>query len=141
MDDEKKAELDDVNLESDLEVSRGVSRDRLWGKEIIRAIDEQDILRIIRVFRLKAYIGANINETVDSHGYGGYCWTAWIHKFRGDTAVHIAIKLKKERALSALLILDPDLSIVNDDGLTASDLALSILKKKISDCKADAYVN
>ena len=127
-------------LIENLQRSKEFSRNVLWGKEVIRAIDEEDIIRLIQVFKRKAYLGVDIDQVVDENGYGGYCWTAWIHKFRGDTATHISVKQKKLYALSTLLIMEPDLTILNDEGDSVNDLCLKILGKRVIDLKIDAYV-
>ena len=82
----------------------------------------------------------NVNESVNAHGYGGYVWTAWIHTFRGDTALHIALKQRKIVAVCILLVLDSDITIKNDEGQTPSDLCLSLLGKPIMEYQQDAYV-
>jgi hypothetical protein len=113
----------------------------VWGREIIAAIDRNDATKLCHSFKFKAYLGLNINETVNAHGYGGYVWTPWIHTYLGDTALHIAIKLKKLVAMCAILVLDPDISIRNDEGQTPADLCLSVLKKPMLEFQQDAYVN
>ena len=103
------------------------------------AIDVQDCIRLLHCFKSRAYMGVNIAEQTGENGYGGYVWTPWIHKFQGDTALHIAIKQKKERALCTLLLLGADITIKNDEGHTPADLTLSILNKDIFHYKLDAY--
>ena len=55
----------------------------LWGKEIIFAIDLNNPSKLIKIFKTKGHLGANINERVTRRGYGGYAWTIWLHKHLG----------------------------------------------------------
>ena len=50
----------------DLERSRLGGRADLWGKDIIRAIDEQDCVRLFHCF--KARMGVTLQAQVDEHG-------------------------------------------------------------------------
>lgn len=54
--------------------------------------------------------------------YGGYVWTEWMHTHFGDTALHIALKWKRHRAVKALLSLRPNWAVPNETGATAEDL-------------------
>lgn len=56
--------------------------------------------------------------------YGGYAWTQWMHAYFGDTALHVALKWKRHRAVKALLSLRPDWTIQNEAGVTAEQLVL-----------------
>ena len=55
--------------------------------------------------------------------YGGYHWSAWMHAWLGDTALHAAVKMRKTVAMHALLVQGADTHrLVNAMGHTASDL-------------------
>lgn len=67
--------------------------------------------------------------------YGGYSWTEWMHEYFGDTALHLAIKWKRHRAVKALLSLRPDWTIRNEAGDTAADIALKLYGRDIISLK------
>ena len=69
--------------------------------------------------------------------YGGYAWTQWMHKHFGDTALHIALKWKRHRAVKALLSLRPDWTLHNEAGVTAEQLVLRIYGKSMENIKAE----
>lgn len=62
--------------------------------------------------------------------YGGYVWTEWMHPHFGDTALHIALKWKRHRAVKALLSLRPNWTIPNEAGATAEELVLRVYDGK-----------
>lgn len=64
--------------------------------------------------------------------YGGYAWTQWMHEYFGDTALHIALKWKRHRAVKALLSLRPDWTIHNEAGVTAEQLVLRMYGKDMA---------
>lgn len=61
--------------------------------------------------------------------YGGYAWTQWMHRHFGDTALHIALKWKRHRAVKALMSLRPNWTIPNEAGVTAEQLVLRLYGK------------
>lgn len=67
--------------------------------------------------------------------YGGYAWTQWMHAYFGDTALHIALKWKRHRAVKALLSLRPDWTIRNETGVTAEQLVLRMYGKGMAQLK------
>lgn len=69
--------------------------------------------------------------------YGGYTWTEWMHPYFGDTALHIALKWKRHRAVKAMLSLGPSWTIVNEAGVSAEDLVLQVYGKHIARLKDD----
>ena len=135
-------DLDSASLLlDDLKRSRALPSNELWGKQAIQAIDLDNPVKVAQIFNARASLSATLNERVNARGYIGYVWTPWIRTFQGDTIVHIAVKQRKINALCALLLFDPDLSIVNDEGLSAGDLCLSILEKDIKEYQQEAYVS
>lgn len=62
--------------------------------------------------------------------YGGYVWTEWMHPHFGDTALHIALKWKRHRAVKALLSLRPNWTVPNEAGTTAEELVLRVYDGK-----------
>lgn len=69
--------------------------------------------------------------------YGGYAWTEWIHQYYGDTALHLAIKWKRHRAVKALLSLKADWTIPNEAGHTAATLAFALYGKDMATLKLE----
>lgn len=58
-----------------------------------------------------------------------------MHEHFGDTALHIAIKWKRHRAVKAVLSLRPNWSIANEAGDTAEVLARTLYGKDITSLK------
>lgn len=54
-----------------------------WGKEVVYAIDADNPAKLIRVFKTKKHLGAELNEQTSRRSYGGYAWTVWMHKYLG----------------------------------------------------------
>lgn len=52
-----------------------------------------------------------------------------MHGHFGDTALHIALKWKRHRAVKALLSLRPDWTVRNEAGVTAEQLVLRMYGK------------
>ncbi|CAN0295406.1 unnamed protein product, partial [Ectocarpus sp. 6 AP-2014] len=105
---------------------------RTWGYEVIRGIDEDDPWRVIRAFRRPtglAFVDLNTQVEID---YGGYAWTQWMHRHFGDTALHIALKWKRHRAVKAILSLRPNWTIPNEAGVTAEQLVLRLYGKSMA---------
>ena len=63
-----------------------------------------------------------------------------IVKFVGDTALIIAVKFKKLKAISAILLMGADVSIKNENGITADDLTTTIFGKSIKKFSYEARV-
>ena len=123
----------------DLRFSRS-SASMSWGKRIIRAIDSDDVMEIVKIFqsREEAQEGAYVDAIVDDYGYGGYVWTVNMMPYVGDTALHISLKLKKEKCIWGLLLLGADIGIRNRTGLNADDLAIDIYTRDIGSFKYEA---
>ena len=123
----------------DLRFSRS-SASMTWGKRIIRAIDNDDVMACVKVFQSRedAIEGADINAVVNDYGYGGYVWTVNMMPFVGDTALNIAIKLKKLKCIWGLLLLNSDVNIRNQSGLNANDLAVEKFSRDIGSYKYEA---
>ena len=60
-----------------------------------------------------------------------------MHLYFGDTALHIALKWKRHRAVKALLSLRPDWTIPNESGSTAENLTLRVYGKDIATLKGE----
>ncbi len=58
-----------------------------------------------------------------------------MHKHFGDTALHIALKWKRHRAVKAVLSLRPDWTIRNEAGVTAEQLVLQVYGKGMGQFK------
>ncbi|CAM9484500.1 unnamed protein product, partial [Ascophyllum nodosum] len=110
---------------------------RAWGCEVIRALEMDDPLRVIRAFQHPSELTfVDLNTQVEGD-YGGYAWTEMMHLYFGDTALHIALKWKRHRAVKALLSLRPDWTIPNESGSTAENLTLRVYGKDIATLKGE----
>jgi len=110
-----------------------------WGKEVVRAIDFDDCLKLVEVFEVKSQLGANVNAQVTASNYGGYIWTAWLHKLQGDTALHMAVRQRKMMCTYMLLAMGAATDIENQNGETASDLCLKRFGREIRDLRKEAF--
>ena len=132
-----KARKPDVGPESDVEryllQELRFSRSGYvpWGKEIVRAIDFDDCLKLAEVFEFKAQLGAHVDVQVTASNYGGYIWTAWLHKLQGDTALHMAVRQRKMMCVYMLLAMGAATDILNQSGETASDVCLKKFGREI----------
>ncbi|CAM9697816.1 unnamed protein product, partial [Laminaria digitata] len=99
---------------------------RAWGYDVIHGIDSDDPSRVIRAFKHPTELAfVDLNTQVEGD-YGGYVWTEWMHPHFGDTALHIALKWKRHRAVKALLSLRPSWTVPNEAGVTAEELVLRV---------------
>ena len=110
-----------------------------WGKEVIRALDEDDCLKLVEMFEGKAQLGAHVDVQVSANNYGGYIWTPWLHKFRGDTALHLALRQKKMKCAYMLLALGASTDIENHVEQTAGDVCLKVLQRGIGELRKEAF--
>ena len=134
------AEIDfEPKIRLNLRFSRSAASST-WGKRVIRAIDADDPLALVKVFQSRedTIEGADVNAIVDDYGYGGYTWSANIMPYVGDTALNIALKLRKEKCVWGLLMLNIDTTIKNEKGISAEDLAIDKFKKEISLMRAES---
>ena len=97
-----------------------------WGRQIVRAIDFDDCLKLIDVFETQANLGAQVNVQATAENYGGHAWSHWRHFFVGDTALHFALRQRKLKCAYMLLALGADSDIENHRGETAADLATKV---------------
>jgi hypothetical protein len=73
---------DEIYLMDDLHSSKqGAST---WGRDIVFAIDVDDPIKIIRTFKEKKHLGADIDHQTSKLSYGGYTWSMWHHKYYGQ---------------------------------------------------------
>ena len=63
-----------------------------WGRLVVRAIDFDDCLQLVKVFETMANLGAQVDVRATGDNYGGYAWTHFRHNFIGDTALHLALR-------------------------------------------------
>ena len=117
-----------------------------WGRKVIKAIDFDDCVALSKVFgdarkKMKHFgenkvdVDAQVQATT---GYGGYLWSAWMHNYYLDTALHLALKQKKKRCVYALLGLGARTDIPNQDEVTAEALCLRIYGREIRDLRSEA---
>ncbi|CAN0063038.1 unnamed protein product, partial [Discosporangium mesarthrocarpum] len=113
---------------------------RAWGFDVIRGIAEDDPKRVIQAFRHPAELAfVDINSQVE-RDYGGYVWTEWMHNHFGDTALHLAVKWKRHRAVKAILSLRPDWTLPNEAGQTAADLCYDLYRKDMKQLKQEQEI-
>lgn len=118
-------------LTSEMSNSRGPYNK--WGRQVIRAIDIDDSVMLHSAFEKNKSLGSDINTQTNTFGYADYIWTVWIHKYLGDTALHLALKQAKIRCICQLVLTHGiDLTIKNNDGLTAADICQEVLGVSIT---------
>jgi hypothetical protein len=83
--------------------------------------------------------GANINAQVDILGYDQYLWTCMIHKYLGDTALHMAMRQKKMMCVHVLLVLKARIDIPNQKGETADSLSIKLFGTSAKNLEYEAY--
>jgi len=121
------------------QLKHGKANYNRWGRMVLRAIDVDDGLALIDIFiHKKDVLGSNINVQATIRGYEGHIWTAWIHNHIGDTALHIAIKQKRMVCIYALLLINADVSLRNEDGETAAELCDRIIGIPLKTLHGDA---
>ncbi len=124
-------------LEQDLRFSqRGFVN---WGRQIIRAIDFDDCITLVDVFIEKPHLGALVDTVATAEEYGGHIWTAYMHRFVGDTALHMAIRQMKIKCVYMLLALGASGDIENAKGETPDDLAQLHLGETIHELQKKAF--
>lgn len=138
-------------LREELRFSR--SYYQTWGRRVVRAIDVDDCVTLSKIFQPKLYVNLNINhihEMGDSDqinvnaqvkgttGYGNYLWSPWMHIYHGDTALHLALRQKKLKCIYALLLLDSDVSIKNETGVSGIELCFKQYGRDIMELKFEA---
>ena len=110
-----------------------------WGKEVVRAIDFDDCLKLVEVFEVKAQLGAHVDVQVTASNYGGYIWTAWLHNLQGDTALHMAVRQRKTMCVYMLLAMGAATDIENQGGETAGDLCLKKYRRDVKELHKEAF--
>ena len=138
-------------IEEELRFAKSTSRNSecSWGRQVVLAIAKNDSVGLLKIFNQPEYSKnslqhanvPNINEQCTITGYADYMWTPLIHKFVGDTAIHLACKHRKETCVSILLILGADCYITNKNGESAHSLALKYLNKSIENIEFDGLRN
>ncbi len=138
-------------LRDELRFSR--SYYQTWGRRVVRALDLDDCITLSKIFQPKLYIDIsnnhshemgdsdqiNVNAQVKgTTGYGNYLWSPWMHIYHGDTALHLALRQKKLKCIYVLLLLDADVSIKNEAGISSIDLCFKQYGREISDLKFEA---
>lgn len=105
-----------------------------WGYHSITAMDGNDYEKFHDGFSLPA---SNVNTQVICRkrwkkynlcgqvdgDYGGYQWTPYMVKFKGDTILHLCVKFNKPLIFKAALKLRPNLRLRNGLNATAFELA------------------
>lgn len=83
-----------------------------WGRLVVRAIDFDDCLQLVKVFETMANLGAQVDVRATGDNYGGYAWTHFRHNFIGDTALHLALRCVRVCVLlSSLFLTHANLSL------------------------------
>ena len=139
-------------IEEELRFAKSKSRNSecSWGRQVVLAIAKNDSVGLLKIFNhedRKSSISVthknlpNIDEQCTITGYADYMWTPLIHKFVGDTAIHLACKQGRETCVSVLLLLGADCNITNKNGESAHILSLKYLNKSIENIEFDSLRN
>lgn len=138
-------------IEEELRFAKSKSRNSecSWGRQVVLAISKNDSVGLLKIFNkhedkknLATHLNVpNINEQCTITGYADYMWTPLIHKFVGDTAIHLACKQGRETCVSVLLLLGADCNITNKNGESAHLLSLKYLNKSIENIEFDSLRN
>jgi hypothetical protein len=118
--------------------SKSNLQDVEWGKQVIRAIDLDDCVKLSQLMDTKNYPLSNINCQTTTMGYSGYLWTVKIHEHLGDTALHRALYQKKLYCVYMLLFLQADPLLLNEKGVTSALLCQQIFSTSYQNMKYDA---
>lgn len=110
-----------------------------WGRQVIRAIDFDDCLKLVHVFETQANLGAQVDVQATDENYGGHAWTHWRHHFVGDTALHFSLRQKKLKCAYMLLALGAKHDIENANKQTAGDIAMQLYQKDMRQMQLDAF--
>ena len=135
------------------------SSGRQWGRAVIRSIDLDDSIMLYSSLTMQQVgeptgaatanaavlssdqhqlIADRINTQVDCLGYAEYLWTASIHRFLGDTALHLAIRQRKMRCVHMLLLLEADVHIKNEADETARLMVAALLHTTVRELRFEA---
>ena len=135
------------------------SSGRHWGRAVIRSIDLDDSIMLYSSLTMQQVgeptgaatanaavlssdqhqlIADRINTQVDCLGYAEYLWTASIHRFLGDTALHLAIRQRKMRCVHMLLLLEADVHIKNEADETAHLMVAALLHTTVRELRFEA---
>lgn len=124
------------------------SNGRHWGRAVIRSIDLDDSIMLYSSLTIGGaavmpsdqhqLIADRINTQVDCLGYAEYLWTASIHRFLGDTALHLAIRQRKMRCVHMLLLLEADVHIKNAADETAHLMVGALLHTTVRELRFEA---
>jgi hypothetical protein len=102
-----------------------------WGRKAILAVDNDDVEQLAMIFKDKSN-AANINEQTTTLGYAGYLWTMKIHQYLGDTILHLAVKMRKIKAVYILLLYGADVTIKNVNNIACETLIKEVFGKSAS---------
>lgn len=107
----------------DVELNHAKYTKDLWGRSVIRAIDLDDSIALYDCMNKP---GVNIDTQIDFLGYAQYLWTCMVHKYFGDTALHLAVRQRKMMCVHMLLRLHARADIPNSNGETADNLCIKL---------------
>jgi hypothetical protein len=141
-------------IEEELRFAKSAARNEecAWGRRVILAIAKDDPAALMSTFQAnlrhstikkdstpaKNSGSPNVDEQCQLTGYANFMWTPLMHRFLGDTALHLAIKQKKIGCVSALLALGASTSISNASGDTPESLSLRYYNKSIANLEFEA---
>lgn len=112
-----------IELWFDIERNHAKYSKNLWGRSVIRAIDMDESIALYNTMQEPE---ANIDTQIDVLGYAQYLWTTIVHKYLGDTALHLAIRQRKMMCVHMLLRLNARFDIANAAGETADQLCVKM---------------
>jgi len=136
------SEVFDEWLRVELSHAKYSSHSGHWGRAVIRSIDLDDSIMLYRSLTTHhepdgtatstdRLIADRIDTQVDCLGYAEYLWTASIHRFLGDTALHLAIRQRKMRCVHMLILLKGDVHIKNAVDETADMMVSALLRTTV----------
>ena len=120
----------------DVEFNHAKYSKNSWGRAVIQAIDLDDS---IALFNCMGKPGANINAQIDILGYDQYLWTCMVHKYLGDTALHLAMRQRKMMCVHMLLLLKARTDLSNQSGETADSLSIKLFGTSAKNLEYEAF--
>lgn len=120
----------------DIEFNHAKYTKNLWGRSVIQAIDMDNCIELYNCMH-------RTTEKIDTQmtllGYDQYLWTSSVHKYLGDTALHLAMRQRKMMCVHMLLILKAKTDINNAAGISAESLSLTLFGTTIKNLEYEAY--
>lgn len=130
-------------INKQLDQSKAKDASTFWGRKAIFALDMDSAEDIVRIYiKEKDHFKSDVFEQVTPYGYAGYLWTIRIHKYLGDTILHLALRMKKLECVYALLLhnISPDTyEVRNILDESCNDVCKAIYNTTLEDMKRIAF--